>query len=283
MKTFKILLSISFLFGSISLIAQIKNSTTEIVKVYGNCAMCKSNIEKAGNIKNTAQVEWNEETKMATLNYNADKTTKHEILKRIALAGYDNEEFLAPSSNYDQLPKCCQYDRDLNSFATSVSVNNDISIVKSISIIETQDVNPLKIVFNNYFNLKDALIASDGNLSSIKANDLFISLKEIKVITLSNEEQPVWKDIIGALIADVEIMAKTKLIDQQRERFDNLSDNIFQLMKVSRQDVTIYYQFCPMANGGKGANWLSKESAIKNPYYGAQMLACGSNIETINN
>jgi hypothetical protein len=36
-----------------------------------------------------------------------------------------------------------------------------------------------------------------------------------------------------------------------------------------------------MYNDGKGANWLSKESAIKNPYYGSQMLSCGKTVETI--
>jgi Protein of unknown function (DUF3347). len=42
-----------------------------------------------------------------------------------------------------------------------------------------------------------------------------------------------------------------------------------------------YYQYCPMTNGGKGANWLSKENANKSPYYGSQMLTCGSTVETI--
>jgi hypothetical protein len=36
-----------------------------------------------------------------------------------------------------------------------------------------------------------------------------------------------------------------------------------------------------MANYGKGANWLSKENAVKNPYYGSQMLTCGKVVETI--
>jgi hypothetical protein len=30
----------------------------------------------------------------------------------------------------------------------------------------------------------------------------------------------------------------------------------------------LHLQFCPMANG-KGANWLNKENAVKNPYYGS--------------
>jgi hypothetical protein len=36
-----------------------------------------------------------------------------------------------------------------------------------------------------------------------------------------------------------------------------------------------------LANGGKGANWVSKDNTIKNPYYGSQMLSCGKTLETI--
>lgn len=36
-----------------------------------------------------------------------------------------------------------------------------------------------------------------------------------------------------------------------------------------------------MANDGKGANWLSKENVIKNPYYGSEMLHCGKTVEII--
>ena len=38
---------------------------------------------------------------------------------------------------------------------------------------------------------------------------------------------------------------------------------------------------CPMANNGKGADWLSKENEVKNPYYGSMMLGCGKVTETI--
>ena len=34
--------------------AQIKNATTETVKIYGNCGMCKTTIETAGNLKKVA-------------------------------------------------------------------------------------------------------------------------------------------------------------------------------------------------------------------------------------
>ena len=60
-----------------------------------------------------------------------------------------------------------------------------------------------------------------------------------------------------------------------------LSTNMYELIKISKTDAPVYYQFCPMANDGKGANWLSRENAIKNPYYGVQMMTCGRTVETI--
>lgn len=92
--------------------AQIKNAKTETVKVYGNCGMCKKTIETAANLKNATKVDWNVETKMLTMTYDTKKTNPDEILKRIALAGYDSDKFLAPDAVYDKLHGCCQYDRE---------------------------------------------------------------------------------------------------------------------------------------------------------------------------
>ena len=92
--------------------AQIKNTKTEEVKISGNCGMCKKTIEKAGNDADVAKVEWNKETKVATLTFDETKTNKEDILKRIAKAGYDSELFKAKTEDYDNLPGCCQYDRE---------------------------------------------------------------------------------------------------------------------------------------------------------------------------
>ena len=91
--------------------AQIKNSKTETLKVYGNCEMCKAKIEKAGTLKNVSKTVWNDETAMATITYDTKKTNTDAILKKIALVGYDSESFLAPDAVYAKLPGCCKYDR----------------------------------------------------------------------------------------------------------------------------------------------------------------------------
>ena len=79
-----ILIMISVVFSVLVSNAQAENTKTESVKIYGNCGMCESTIEKAGNMKNQASVDWNKETKMATISFDSLKTSKEEILKRIA-------------------------------------------------------------------------------------------------------------------------------------------------------------------------------------------------------
>ena len=107
----KIMIAMTLLLSSVVVTAQLKNSKTETVKIYGNCGMCKKTIEKAANIKGIVIVDWNKDTKMATLTYDSTKTNQTEILKKIALAGYDSEKIKAKKEDYDNLPGCCQYDR----------------------------------------------------------------------------------------------------------------------------------------------------------------------------
>ena len=101
--------------------------------------------------------------------------------------------------------------------------------------------------------------------------------------TLKTDEHTIWMKVLKNIKEDAEHIADTKDAKHQRDHFDTLSKNFYDLIKVSKQETPIYLQHCPMANNGKGANWLSKESTVKNPYYGSQMLTCGSVQETISN
>lgn len=270
------------LFSSSSCNAQIKNAKTEIVKIYGNCEMCEKTIETAGNVKKVANVEWNKDSKMATITYNSIKTNQDEILKRIALAGYDSDKFLAPDDVYSKLAGCCQYERVKKTAIVSTAVIEDHSMHNQENVVETkQEVNQLKTIFESYFALKDALVKSDGKLVSTLAKDVLANINSVKMEKLSSEEHTVWMKVMSSLKSNTEKIAATTIIEKQRVVFMDLSANFYALLKVSKQDYSIYYQNCPMYNDGKGANWLSKENAVKNPYYGSQMLTCGKTVETI--
>lgn len=270
------------LFSSSSCNAQIKNAKTEIVKIYGNCEMCEKTIETAGNVKKVANVEWNKDSKMATITYDSIKTNQDEILKRIALAGYDSDKFLAPDDVYSKLAGCCQYERVKKTAIVSTAVIEDHSMHNQENVVETkQEVNQLKMIFESYFALKDALVKSDGKLVSTLAKDVLANINSVKMEKLSSEEHTVWMKVMSSLKSNTEKIVATTIIEKQRVVFMDLSANFYALLKVSKQDYSIYYQNCPMYNDGKGANWLSKENAVKNPYYGSQMLTCGKTVETI--
>ena len=287
MKSLSLFISVALLFTATAQ-AQIKNAKTSTLKVYGNCGMCKTTIEKAGSKKKLYKTDWNEETKMATITYDSKKSSADEVMKSIALSGYDNVHYLAPDNVYSKLHGCCKYDRESKTAVagintTSGNTKQDHSEHgKENNTINTQEAQQLKAVFDNYFLLKDALVKTDGNTASAKGAVLFTALNAVEMGKLKMEEHTVWMKVEKALKADAQHIKENKDTEDQRKSFISLSKNMYELIKAAKLAETVYYQFCPMANDGKGANWLSKESAIKNPYYGSQMLTCGKIIETIN-
>jgi copper chaperone CopZ len=277
----KIMVALTLLLSFAVSTAQIKNAQTTTVKIYGNCGMCEKTIETTGSIKKVATVDWNKDTKMATLTYDSKKTNQDEILKRIALAGYDSDAFLAPDDVYANLHGCCQYDRE-----AKVAVKSEIAAMNdgpldATEVNEVQESNPLKAVFDHYFAVKDALVQTDEAAASAKSAQLLSAIDAVKMADLEMDVHMVWMKVLSDLKKEAQSISMTINIENQRTQFNSLSENMYKVMKVSKEETPVFYQYCPMANDGKGANWLSKESAVKNPYFGSKMLSCGKTVETI--
>ena len=101
--------------------AQITKNT---FKVKGECGMCKDRIETTAKKAGATSAEWNAETQILTMDFNHSTVTSTEILKKIAEAGHDNEQFNTTQEVYDALPGCCHYDRD-----SALPRQNEISTV----------------------------------------------------------------------------------------------------------------------------------------------------------
>ncbi len=295
-----LLMAITLLLSFNACNAQLNNSKTESVKIYGNCEMCESTIEKAGNVKKIAKVDWDKETQMATFTYDSEKTNRNEILKRIALAGFDSDEYLAPDDVYASLPDCCQYDRvnkEVTKVKSSIPENPDVHKNHTEMESEKKEEKPkekvaekvqqkstdggLKALFGHYFEVKNALVATNKTKAAAHAKELVTAINKVEMNQLSEEVHMVWMKTMKDLQADAQNISSAKSIEKQRDHFQRLSTNMYKLIKVSDPESPVYYQHCPMANDGKGANWLSKENAVKNPYYGSQMMTCGKTVETI--
>ena len=112
MKYFFVSLACFCLICSSTLYSQsIPNSKTETFKVWGNCGLCKKNIEKAVNEFGIIEANWNKTTKIITVSFDSTQTTIVLIHKKIAEAGYDTSETTADDNVYATLKKCCRYER----------------------------------------------------------------------------------------------------------------------------------------------------------------------------
>ncbi|WP_417940804.1 DUF3347 domain-containing protein [Flavobacterium sp. RS13.1] len=273
MYSFKNIMMGMFLLLSAFSHSQIKNAITENIKIYGNCSMCKNNIEQAGNQKNVAALSWDKNTQTAAITYDSKKTNTDQILKRIALAGYDNSSFLAPQPAYNKLPECCKYVRELK----KAEPKSEMTSISHNVYDDTVQIGPFQRVYDSYFALNDAFIQSDTEAVAAKAKVLLDAISTVKMESLSEQEHKIWMKVNSVLKAQSSAIATAKGIDKQRESFKELSKNLYELLKISKGAAPVYYQYCPMAD----ANWLSKENTIKNPYYGSKMLSCGKTTETI--
>jgi Cu(I)/Ag(I) efflux system membrane fusion protein len=63
-----------------------------------------------------------------------------------------------------------------------------------------------------------------------------------------------------------------------RSAFAGLSDAVLAWVSAKENPLkeTLVVAYCPMARSGKGAKWLQLGEKIRNPYFGSEMLECGS-------
>ncbi|MEK9603259.1 MAG: heavy-metal-associated domain-containing protein [Flavobacteriaceae bacterium] len=90
-----------------------KKNTRAQFTVKGNCEVCEKRIEKAAlSLKGVKLAEWDIPSNQINLIYNPNKVSLEEIHTSIADQGHDTSEARAKEKDYDELPKCCQYDRE---------------------------------------------------------------------------------------------------------------------------------------------------------------------------
>jgi len=147
--------------------------------------------------------------------------------------------------------------------------------IAGIAQKETKTLAPL---LTAYYEIKDALVNSDGETAASKASNYLKILKEIDIKSLSGAEQKALEPLKEKLLFDAEHISETKDVSHQRDHFSSFSDNMYKLAKASQLSSDhVYQMYCPM----KKVYWLSDEKAIKNPYYGKQMLTCGKVTDDI--
>ena len=108
-KTLFLLLALPL--GMVAQEKQKKNIKTQFT-VHGNCEKCKKRIEKAAlSIKGVKWADWDIPSNQISLIYNTQKVDLKTIHMGIAAQGHKTTEAKVKEEDYDELPKCCQYER----------------------------------------------------------------------------------------------------------------------------------------------------------------------------
>jgi Protein of unknown function (DUF3347) len=155
--------------------------------------------------------------------------------------------------------------------------------VTDTTITPAAVVFPVKEIIAGYLQLKNALAKDNGKDAATAGNAIVATLATVDMKGLSKEQMKSYMDLADDLKEHAEhIGANAGKIEHQREHFVMLSKDVADLIKTFGNGAqTLYKDFCPMANDGKGAIWISELKEIKNPYYGKSMSTCGSVKETM--
>ncbi|MDR6945391.1 DUF3347 domain-containing protein [Mucilaginibacter pocheonensis] len=156
-----------------------------------------------------------------------------------------------------------------------------LTIVASYSTVNAQDkaaATAVNNVLTTYLDVKNALTADNKTEAKSKAADLLTAINNVPMNKLTPEQHKLWMTYSEKLQFDSRHISQSDAIDHQREHFASLSKNLYEVVKgLKLNTTTVYAQYCPM----KKAAWLSETNAVKNPYYGKQMLTCGKTTEIL--
>jgi len=130
-------------------------------------------------------------------------------------------------------------------------------------------------IIEAYFQIKNGLVADDKNATAKGGTALLVAFSKFDMSKLSGDTHKEYMEILESAKEQAEHIVKSP-IDHQREHFETLTTDVNDLISLLGKEKKVYQAFCPMANGGKGAIWLSEFKEIKNPYFGSKMLTCGS-------
>ena len=133
MKFHQYLLLLFLIFANQVVFAQdLKSGTISSTsfKVFGACDQCKNRIEAALKIKGVKVANWDVDTKILALEYNAAQISLEKIQNKILSVGHDLFDKKAKDIIYKELPDCCHYrDTELAEMVHQVSMDTIKGVV----------------------------------------------------------------------------------------------------------------------------------------------------------
>jgi len=156
------------------------------------------------------------------------------------------------------------------------------TITPQFATVDAKTAAGIKAVTDHYLELKNALAADDDKAAAGHSKAMEAALASMDKSSLSAEQKKLYEENEEDLKEHAEHIGKNAgNITHQREHFASMSEDVYALVKAFGGGQSLYHDYCPMYNEGKGALWLSEMKAISNPYFGKKMPHCGNVEEMI--
>jgi Cu(I)/Ag(I) efflux system membrane fusion protein len=141
----------------------------------------------------------------------------------------------------------------------------------------------IRDLLDAYLALSTALAGDDAEKSKAAITTVATALKQANAAEYSNAFAKAWSPVGEQLTDVVKKLSAASDIAEMRVAFQPLSNELIALLSRSHIESVgpIYRAHCPMAFDFTGASWLTREKHIRNPYFGAQMLKCGTIEQTL--
>ncbi len=145
-----------------------------------------------------------------------------------------------------------------------------------------------------YHNLKNSFVDADTAKAKTYTREFISLLDSIPLTELKNDTAMIF-ETASATVSDIKSNAQSLLqqsdITEMRKDFSAVTEQLYPAFfkSINYEGEKLYLQHCPMAfDGDKGANWISNNVEIINPYLGKNhpkykgtMLHCGEVMDTI--
>lgn len=156
----------------------------------------------------------------------------------------------------------------------------------SVSGLSAPFNQSFKQVLNSYFELKEALVASDTVKANAAAASLQLNADNLKYDELKGDTSGMIRETAQTFSSTISGSANAitgeKTLDDKRREFNMISDALWNLTRTVRFDgEKLYYQYCPMAFDNTGGYWLSRNIEVRNPYLGEKMVSCGEVTDSL--
>ena len=162
-----------------------------------------------------------------------------------------------------------------NNKSSSANSLGDTSALANSSV--SPFTSPINGILQIYLKMKNDFANDDSKGAATAGKTMLKAFNDFDKSILGDNEKKTFEDIAADAKENAEHIGENEgNIKHQREHFDMLSKDMYELVKTSAAGEPIYVDYCPMYNDNKGAMWLSETKDIKNPYFGKEMETCGS-------